>query len=120
MGGVDLLLQTAGVTKQDTPTSSATGYIVGVLITVVLLVLIAKRHNWARWVFVVLTGLTVLAYVPVFLKELVSDFLGAISTAIQAVLHTVAVVLLLQHPVGQWFKNRNQHCDDSQERIGRI
>ena len=109
IGGVDLLLQTVQVTTQDTPTGGFTGFIVGVLITGVFLVFIAKRHNWARWVFIILTSLTVLLVIPIFLKETGSDPIGSISTLIQVTLQAAAVILLLQRSAGQWFRKENDH-----------
>ncbi len=104
VGGIDLALQFVGITKQDTAAGSAIGFAAGVVITASLLTFIAKRHNWARWVFIVLTCLTILLAVPTLLAEMTSDIIGAISTAIQSVLQAVAVVLLLQRPVRQWFQ----------------
>jgi len=106
VGGIDLALQFIGITKQDTAAGSAIGFAAGVAIAAFLLTFIAKRHNWARWVFIVLTGLTVLAVIPVFAKEMRSDSVGAISTAIQVVLQAIAVILLLQRSVTQWFKSK--------------
>lgn len=105
VGGIDLALQFVGITKQDTAASSVIGFAAGMAITALLLTFIVKRHNWARWIFIVITGLTVLLAIQIFVTEMRSDFLGAISTAIQAVLQTIAVLLLLQRSVGQWFKN---------------
>jgi hypothetical protein len=107
IGGIDLALQFAGITKQDTTAGSAIGFGAGVAIAAFLLTFIAKRHNWARWVFIVLTGLAVLSAIPVFVTEIRSDLVGAISTTIQAVLQAIAVILLLQRAVGQWFKNKD-------------
>ena len=107
VGGIDPALQFVGITKQDTVAGSAIGFGVGVVIAAFLLTFIAKRHNWARWVFIVLTGLTVLLATPVFVTEVRSDIVGALSTAIQAVLQAIAVILLLQRSVGQWFKNKD-------------
>ncbi len=107
IGGIDLALQFVGITKQDTVAGSAIGFAAGVVIAAFLLTFIAKRHNWARWVFIVLTGLTVLLAIPMFVIETRSDFVGAISTAIQAVLQAIAFILLLQRSVGQWFKNKH-------------
>jgi hypothetical protein len=107
VGGIDLALQLVGITKQDTVAGSAIGFGVGVVIAAFLLTFIAKRHNWARWVFIVLTGLTVLLAIPVFVTEIRSDIVGAFSTAIQAVLQAIAVILLLQRSVTQWFMSKN-------------
>lgn len=107
IGGADVLLQRAGLTKQDTAAGSAIGFAFGVLITAVLLFFIAKRHNWARWVFIILTGLTILLSIPVIVTELGSDFLGAISTTLQVTLQAIALTLLLLRPVGNWYKNRD-------------
>jgi hypothetical protein len=107
IGGIDLALQFVGITKQDTVAGSAIGFAAGVVIAAFLLTFIAKRHNWSRWVFIVLTGLTVLLAIPMFVIETRSDFVGAISTAIQAVLQAIAFILLLQRSVGQWFKNKH-------------
>ena len=106
VGGIDIALQFAGIIKQDTAASSPIGFVVGVAITALFLIFIAKRNNWARWVFIVLTGLDVLLKIKfIFVTQMRSDFLGAISTAIQSVLQAIAVILLLQRSVGQWFKN---------------
>ncbi len=107
IGGIDLALRFVGITKQDTVAGSAIGFAAGVVIAALLLTFIAKRHNWARWVFIVLTGLTVLLAIPMFVIEIRSDLVGAISTAIQAVLLAIAFILLLQRSVGQWFKNKH-------------
>ncbi len=108
IGGVDLLFQFANITKQDTEFSSVQGLIGGVLFTGILLFLIVKRYNWARWVFIILTAIGILLIIPIFIAEIGSDIIGAISTAIQTALQGVAVVLMLQQPVNQWFKNKNE------------
>ncbi len=107
VGSIDLLFQFAGITKQDTSASSLISLIVGVAITAILFVFMVRRHNWARWVFVVITLLSIPIILPVLVIEINSDLVGATSTTIQILLQASAVILLLRRPVGRWFKNKN-------------
>ncbi len=105
IGGVDLLLQFVGITKQNTEYGSPTDFFVHLLIVVVLLILIAKGKNWARWIFIVLIVLSIFPVIAnVFLVEFKSDVVGAILSLIQATLYLLAVILLLQKPAVEWFK----------------
>ncbi len=106
VGGVDLLLQSADVTKQDSEFSTFSAFILGILVTGLMLVLIAKGYNWARWIFIVLTVLGFILHIPIIITEISSDYIGAISLILQTVLQAYAVVLLLLRPAGQWFKSR--------------
>ncbi len=108
VGGIDVALQRVGITHQDTPTGSVAGFLFGAVLSAVLLILIANRHGWARWVFIALTGLTVLISFPVFGQELHTDPVGAVSTAIQAVLQVAAIVFLMDGNAVRWFDVRQR------------
>jgi peptidoglycan/LPS O-acetylase OafA/YrhL len=107
LGCLDFMFQFLNITKQQAEINS-TDIFVGILLTGILLFFIAKRHNGARWVFIIITVLGFLFVIPIFLKEIDSDKIGALSTTIQVILHVFAIVLMLQKPVDQWFKNKNQ------------
>ncbi len=116
VGGVDSLLQVIGITKQDSGFSSFWGFILGVMITGLLLILIVKRYNWARWFFIVSTVLGLILITPVIIAEFSSDYIGAISSVLQAVLQASAVILLLLQPSGQWFKSKARDVEQKKER----
>lgn len=105
VGAIDVLLQYIDVTTQDTPVTSATAFWVGTAFTVLLLVLIAARKNWAKWIYIVLTGLTLPFAVFVFFKEVGIDRIGAVSTLLQGVLQLLSVIFLLSGSSSLWFRN---------------
>ena len=84
------------------------GFLVGSVINLMLIGFIIKKHNWARWVFVVLTVVGVLLYVPVITDEFNTNVVGAISSIIQLSLNLIAVFFLLQRTSSDWVKKLAQ------------
>jgi hypothetical protein len=90
-------------------------FAIAVLVDVPLLFLIAKRHNWARWVFVVLTGLVVLLSIfsiPVLFAKIGSELLSVIFDTLETTLLAVAIILLVTRPVDRWFKKDYQQTEE--------
>jgi hypothetical protein len=108
IGGIDTVLQLIGITKQDTEIGSFDSFVIGLGINLFLLLLISKSNNIARWAFIVLTLIGFPLVYPTLLIELEQDIIGAVSTVIQLFLYSVAIILLLLKPSGEWFKNDTQ------------
>lgn len=104
VGALDLLLQNAGVTSAQTAMSSPAAFLFGIVYSVVFLLLILKKHNWARWVFVILGAIGLIATVPILAQELGPDPVGAISTLIQMLLQSGALVSFVTPPANRWFQ----------------
>jgi hypothetical protein len=117
VGGIDLILQSFGVTHQTSEFGTAPAFVGGILLTGILLFFIAKRHNWARWVFIVLTLIGMPFIIPIFIEELQTDIIGAISTSIQTALQIWAVALLFRKPVRLWFGKAEQMANKPSEAI---
>jgi phosphatidylserine synthase len=107
VGAVDVALQ-GTVTQQDSPVSTAGAFALSAGLTILLLVLIAMRHNWARWIYVVLTSLSIPLVVPILMQEMQKDRVGAISTIVQAVLMVASVLLLVAPSSAAWFKGASE------------
>jgi hypothetical protein len=96
------------------PAGGATG---SNLLTAALLILLTfkinARRNWARWVFVVVSGLGFLAFLfglalaPQAFLALPPIAIGA--GFIQFVLQTTAMILLLTREASRWFKGAIVH-----------
>jgi len=104
IGGVDLALQSLDVTRQDTESGSLMGFIIGAAINLVLIGLISLKHNWARWIFIILAIMSAFVYFSVIVTELNGDMIGAISSIIQISLNLVAALLLFQRSSSNWVK----------------
>ena len=104
VGAVDLLLQSFGITIQNTEMGSLQGFAIGAAINLVLVAFIFMKHNWAKWTFIILTVAGSLLYLPTIGNELSADMLGAISSIIQISLNIVAVILLLTPESSNWLK----------------
>ncbi len=84
--------------------SSPAAFLFGIVYSVVFLLLILKKHNWARWVFVILGAIGLIATVPILAQELGPDPVGAISTLIQMLLQSGALVSFVTPPANRWFQ----------------
>lgn len=104
VGGLDLILQYAGLSSPQSEASSLLGLIFGAAVTSVFLWLILRRHNWARITFAILTLVTVVTSIPILLNELSGDVVGAVLTVTQIALQLVAVWLLFRPLANAWFK----------------
>ncbi len=104
VAGIELFLQYFGVTQQTFELETAYYFITSIVFMGVLVFFIAKRHNSARCVFIVLVLMNIPLIIPIFIEEIQTDIIGAISTSIQTALYIWAIVLLLRKPVGLWFR----------------
>jgi hypothetical protein len=100
---LDLALENAGVTKSSTPVPAAVAASIGMLINVTLLALIVNRHNWARWVYVALTGLGIPIGMVLMVLEFFIDPLGAVLAVGQVLLALVSIGLLMTPSTRRWF-----------------
>jgi len=104
---VDMLLQKAGVTAVESEAlSSPAAVLGGVVLTAVFLLLIVKRHNWARIVFTILIVIGIPLAIPIVLTELRTDVLGAISSILQLVLQIAGVVFFFRPAANAWFRSK--------------
>ncbi len=101
---IDCFFQTIGITIQDVPGGSLISLSIGTLIIAVFFFLIWKQQRWAYWLYVVFSIIGLPFIIPMFLKELQNDKIGAASTLIQFSLQLAAVVFLLKKPSRMWVK----------------
>lgn len=102
VGVFDYMLQ-GSLTRQESPGDPLPGILLSLLINLTLLAFIAARHNWARWVYSVLTVIGLPLVIPAMLMEARPDPIGAASTALQFLLILASVILLFKEPSRQWF-----------------
>jgi len=74
------------------------------IFTLFLLFMILGGRNWARLLYVTLFFIGLPFSLPAFVIAFSKNPVAAVATLIQLALQTMAVVLLLQKPVRDWFK----------------
>jgi hypothetical protein len=75
-----------------------------VIFTLFLLFMILGGRNWARLLYVTLFFIGLPFSLPAFVITFSKNPTAAVATLTQLALQTMAVVLLLQKPVRDWFK----------------
>ncbi|RJR32951.1 MAG: hypothetical protein C4567_17645 [Deltaproteobacteria bacterium] len=75
-----------------------------IIFTLFLLFMILGGRNWARLLYVTLFFIGLPFSLPTFVITFSKNPVAALATLIQLSLQTMAVVLLLQKPVREWFR----------------
>jgi len=93
-------------------------YLLDLAITVLIILLIFRRKNWARIVYTILTGLFVLGAFWVMKEVSYRTLYNVISLSVQVILRLMSVYFLFLKQSREWFRPSYMEDSDAQQGTG--